>query len=153
MKLQQDITWKSNKLGSNSDDLLIRNNNKNKSTVDDEDIFLGVDRDAMFDPSIHLPHAPQDWKGYEPSTPLSDFLMQRIGVSGQPITTAEYMRHALTHPLYGYYTSSKSKSSKPSGNNDKQEMMMMMIGIKMIMTNHHQLLRKIILFLVVEVTS
>jgi NADH dehydrogenase [ubiquinone] 1 alpha subcomplex assembly factor 7 len=96
--------------------LLIRND-RNK-TIDDDDVFLGVDRDAMFDPNIHLPHAPQDWKGYEPATPLSDFLMQRIGVSGQPITTAEYMRHALTHPLYGYYTSSKSKSVT---NNDRPE--------------------------------
>jgi NADH dehydrogenase [ubiquinone] 1 alpha subcomplex assembly factor 7 len=75
--------------------------------LDDNELFE-VDREAMFDPSIHLPHAPQDWKGYEPATPLSDFLMQRIGVSGQPITTAEYMRHALTHPLYGYYTKQKS---------------------------------------------
>ncbi|OEU16138.1 DUF185-domain-containing protein [Fragilariopsis cylindrus CCMP1102] len=66
----------------------------------------------MFDPLIHLPHAPKDWKGYEPATPLTDFLMARIGVSGQPITTAEYMRHALTHPLHGYYTSSSQRQNK-----------------------------------------
>lgn len=64
---------------------------------------LSFEKEAMFDPSIHLPYAPQDWKGYEPATPLSEFLFQRIGVSGQ-ITTAEYMRHCLTNPNYGYYT-------------------------------------------------
>ena len=64
-----------------------------------------LDLKDMYDPKIHLPYAPQDWTGYEPSTPLSDELMAQIGVIGKPITTAEYMRQALTHPLYGYYTS------------------------------------------------
>ena len=64
-----------------------------------------VDLKDMYDPKIHLPYAPQDWIGYEPATPLSDELMAQIGVIGKPITTAEYMRQALTHPLYGYYTS------------------------------------------------
>ncbi len=117
-------TWESNKSvipppsvlspagGSATSGLLLRNSstlatgktNRNVLTDQDDGGFL-IDRDSMFDPSIHLPHAPKDWKGYEPATPLSEFLMQRIGVSGQPISTAEYMRHALTHPLYGYYTS------------------------------------------------
>jgi NADH dehydrogenase [ubiquinone] 1 alpha subcomplex assembly factor 7 len=103
------LSWEPNKDNHmlHRDDLLLRNNIKDDD--EDDDIFE-VDREAMFDPSIHLPHAPQDWKGYEAATPLSDFLMQRIGVSGQPITTAEYMRHALTHPQYGYYTQ-KDKSS------------------------------------------
>mmetsp|Transcript_4441 Transcript_4441/g.4987 ORF Transcript_4441/g.4987 Transcript_4441/m.4987 type:complete len:746 (+) Transcript_4441:58-2295(+) len=121
---KSSLTWKTNKripslikpsTNTGSGGLLLRNNStvsskKNNSNDDnvDDDSFL-VDRDAMFDPAIHLSHAPQDWKGYEPATPLSDFLMQRIGVSGQPITTAEYMRHALTHPLHGYYTSSSSR--------------------------------------------
>jgi hypothetical protein len=73
-------------------------------TMPSTELELNFEKEAMFDPAIHLPYAPQDWKGYEPATPLSDFLMQRIGVSGQPITTAEFMRHALTHPLFGYYT-------------------------------------------------
>jgi NADH dehydrogenase [ubiquinone] 1 alpha subcomplex assembly factor 7 len=67
----------------------------------------------MYDPSIHLPYAPQDWKGYEPATPLSTSLQQRIGVMGRPITTAEFMRQALTHPLHGYYTNPpKSRLAK-----------------------------------------
>ena len=80
------------------------NNNNNNETVTFE-------REAMFDPLIHLPYAPKDWKGYEEATPLSDYLMQRIGVSGHPITIAEFMRHALTHPLYGYYTNPPSSST------------------------------------------
>jgi NADH dehydrogenase [ubiquinone] 1 alpha subcomplex assembly factor 7 len=64
---------------------------------------LSFEKESMFDPSIHLPYAPKDWKEYEPATPLTEFLFQRIGVSGQ-ITTAEYMRHCLTNPEYGYYT-------------------------------------------------
>jgi NADH dehydrogenase [ubiquinone] 1 alpha subcomplex assembly factor 7 len=73
------------------------------SSLPDEAASL-LDKEELFDPSIHLPYAPKDWTGYEPATPLSDFLMSRIGVSGRAITTAEYMRHALTHPTFGYYT-------------------------------------------------
>lgn len=77
-----------------------------------------LDKEELFDPTIHLPYAPKDWKGYEPATPLSDFLMQRIGVAGRPITTAEYMRHALTHPNFGYYTNPpKSRSEKGGSDN------------------------------------
>lgn len=115
-------TWESNKKrmvsGWDGGRLHYNNNNKNndhdknKNNHDDDnddnnDTLLEIDRESLYDPKIHLPHAPQDWKGYEAATPLSDYLMQRIGVSGQPITTAEYMRHALTHPQYGYYTTSK----------------------------------------------
>eukprot|EP00536_Pseudo-nitzschia_multiseries_P002619 jgi/Psemu1/322635/estExt_fgenesh1_pg.C_350020 len=96
------------------------NRNDNGSDDDDDDGFL-IDRDSMFDPTIHLPHAPKDWKGYEPATPLSDFLMQRIGVSGQPISTAEYMRHALTHPLYGYYTSKEQERKSDYGRSDDDD--------------------------------
>eukprot|EP00980_Cylindrotheca_fusiformis_P004153 scaffold909_cov135-Cylindrotheca_fusiformis.AAC.10 len=83
---------------------------KNTLRLDQPD-QLSFEKEAMFDPSIHLPYAPQDWKGYEPATPLSDFLFQRIGVSGQ-ITTAEYMRHCLTNPDYGYYTNPPSSLEK-----------------------------------------
>lgn len=132
------LAWESNKMmvpptasmnttggGSGGGGMLLRNsstlangkNNRNVINDEDDDGFL-IDRDSMFDPSIHLPHAPKDWKGYEAATPLSDFLMQRIGVSGQPISTAEYMRHALTHPLYGYYTSSAKKNENDGGDDD-----------------------------------
>ncbi|MGK3736005.1 MAG: NADH dehydrogenase [ubiquinone] 1 alpha subcomplex assembly factor 7 [Bacillariaceae sp.] len=120
------LLWETNKklitpsTSTATSQLLLRNSstllNKKNHDNDDDDGFL-VDRDAMFDPLIHLPHAPKDWKGYEPATPLSEFLMARIGVSGQPITTAEYMRHALTHPLHGYYTSSSSRQNK-AGDDD-----------------------------------
>jgi NADH dehydrogenase [ubiquinone] 1 alpha subcomplex assembly factor 7 len=106
--------WESNKIGMSSllrsprstHHLDIDGLNNNSNSIDTN--FL-IDRGEMFDPTIHLPHAPQDWRGYEPATPLSNFLMQRIGVAGQPITTAEYMRHALTHPLYGYYTNAAKR--------------------------------------------
>jgi NADH dehydrogenase [ubiquinone] 1 alpha subcomplex assembly factor 7 len=116
-------TWESNKqstlmvpMGSNS---IGRKNDgttrlpQNNGTVDEDDNEMGfeIDRESLYDPKIHLPHAPQDWKGYESATPLSDYLMQRIGVSGQPITTAEYMRHALTHPQYGYYTTTTNTTN------------------------------------------
>ena len=45
--------------------------------------------------------------------------MSRIGVSGRAITTAEYMRHALTHPSFGYYTNPPSLQEKMSGGIDK----------------------------------
>ena len=78
---------------------------------------LSFEKEAMFDPLIHLPYAPQSWNGYEPATPLSDFLFQRIGVSGQ-ITTAEYMRHCLTNPVYGYYTNPPTELEKALDNDD-----------------------------------
>jgi NADH dehydrogenase [ubiquinone] 1 alpha subcomplex assembly factor 7 len=133
-------TWESNKVvvppttslnqtlpGGNGGGLLLRNSStlstgqKNRNILNDQDDdgFV-IDRESMFDPTIHLPHAPKDWKGYEAATPLSDFLMQRIGVSGQPISTAEYMRHALTHPLYGYYTS-KDNQNENDGSLDNDD--------------------------------
>lgn len=84
------------------------------------DPSLSFEKEAMFDPSIHLPYAPQDWKGYESATPLSDFLFQRIGVSSQ-ITTAEYMRHCLTNPSYGYYTNPPTELEKTLSSNDDDD--------------------------------
>ena len=73
------------------------------SKADPEDM---IDFASMYDPVIHLPDKP-DFSdprlNYEVATDLSTYLMKYIGVRG-PITTAEYMRQALTHPLYGYYT-------------------------------------------------
>lgn len=64
----------------------------------------------MYDPRIHLANAP-DWDkdGYEATTPLSDDLIALIGATGRTMTVAEYMRQALTHPLYGYYTCPERK--------------------------------------------
>lgn len=90
--------------------------NKSFDRLDQPD-QLSFEKEAMFDPSIHLPYAPQDWKGYEAATPLSEFLFQRIGVSGQ-ITTAEYMRHCLTNPMHGYYTRPPTALEKELDNDD-----------------------------------
>lgn len=57
-----------------------------------------------YDPRIHLPNAPRNWQGYEEATPLSQELIAYMAVRGQPMTVAEYMRQALTHELFGYYT-------------------------------------------------
>ena len=64
-----------------------------------------IDLKDMYDPRIHLATAP-DWRkeGYEPSTPLTEELVAYIAVRAAPITVAEFMRQALTHPLHGYYT-------------------------------------------------
>jgi NADH dehydrogenase [ubiquinone] 1 alpha subcomplex assembly factor 7 len=62
----------------------------------------------IYRPDLHLPSAPSDWKGYEPRTPLSDAIIARIGVSGRPLSTAEYMRTALLDPEHGYYTQAKT---------------------------------------------
>ena len=58
----------------------------------------------LYNPSIHLPSAPTNWNNYEPSTPITETLIALIGVSGRPISTADFMRIALTHPQHGYYT-------------------------------------------------
>jgi len=58
----------------------------------------------MFDPRIHLANAPNWDEGYEEGTPLSAELIASIAVRARPMTIADYMRQALTHELYGYYT-------------------------------------------------
>ena len=42
------------------------------------------------------------------ATPLSRELEAYIAVRSAPMTVAEYMRQALTHPLHGYYTNPTS---------------------------------------------
>jgi NADH dehydrogenase [ubiquinone] 1 alpha subcomplex assembly factor 7 len=72
----------------------------------------------LYSPELHLPSAPKDWSSYEPSTPLTETLIALIGVSGRPISTADYMRIALTHPVHGYYTNAtttKYRISRSSG--------------------------------------
>lgn len=63
-----------------------------------------LDIPGMFDPRIHLPNAPIGWMGYEDATPLSNELIAYMAVRGRPLTVAEFMRQALTHPKHGYYT-------------------------------------------------
>ena len=63
-----------------------------------------IDIRGMFDPRIHLPSAPVGWKGFEDATPLSKELIAYIAVRGRPLTVADFMRQALTHPKHGYYT-------------------------------------------------
>mmetsp|Transcript_30244 Transcript_30244/g.46152 ORF Transcript_30244/g.46152 Transcript_30244/m.46152 type:complete len:636 (+) Transcript_30244:132-2039(+) len=58
----------------------------------------------MFDPRIHLPNVPKTWKGYEEGTPLTMELIQYMAVRSKPFTVADFMRKALTHEEYGYYT-------------------------------------------------
>jgi hypothetical protein len=55
----------------------------------------------LYRPDLHLPSAPTDWSTYEPSTPLTETFIALIGVSGRPISTADFMRIALTHPQHG----------------------------------------------------
>ena len=72
----------------------------------------------MFDPSIHLASAPTDWKGYEPATPLWNEIAALIGVTGKPITVADYMAMCLTHPEHGYYTKATGKVKTSPLNDD-----------------------------------
>lgn len=58
----------------------------------------------MFDPRIHLPNVPRNWKGYEEGTPLTMEMIQYMAVRSKPMTVADFMRKALTHEEYGYYT-------------------------------------------------
>lgn len=62
----------------------------------------------IFNPDLHLPSAPLSWKGYEESTPLTEDVVAWIGVSGRPMTVADFMRMALQHPTHGYYTQAQS---------------------------------------------
>ena len=67
----------------------------------------------IYTPSLHLPSAPTDWSDYEPSTPVTETLIAMIGVSGRPISTADFMRIALTHPQHGYYTNATTTKHQP----------------------------------------
>ena len=56
-----------------------------------------------------MPTAPTNWNGYEASTPLTEELMGRIVLAGRPLSIAEFMQTALTHPAAGYYTTATDK--------------------------------------------
>ncbi|GAX20545.1 hypothetical protein FisN_3Hh605 [Fistulifera solaris] len=90
-----------------SSDQTIRDSQFNLHNTNDSLYSLEEARD-LFRPDLHLPSAPHSWEGYEPATPLSDVITALIGVTGRPISVAEFMRMALTHPEYGYYTQGKT---------------------------------------------
>lgn len=93
----------------------------------EDDSQLSVDQTDLYDPDIHLASAPKDWTGYEQATPLWHDLSALIGVTGKPISTAEYMRSCLQHPVHGYYVNAGKTSEKDDfdadeyGDSDNQE--------------------------------
>lgn len=74
----------------------------------------------MYDPRLHNSVNDKDGR-YELATPLSRELEAYIGIRGAPITVAEYMRQALTHPLYGYYTNPTLKDDWDNNNGWEDE--------------------------------
>ena len=78
----------------------------------------------LLDPATHLHSVPTDWSSYEAATPLWYDLQALIGVTGRPLSIAEYMRLALTHPVNGYYTrrhTTKSQASTAKDDFDTDE--------------------------------
>jgi len=71
-----------------------------------------IDLSEIYDSRIHT--SLDDNGSYELATPLSRELEAYIAVRAAPMTVAEYMRQALTHPLYGYYTN-------PTSNDDEED--------------------------------
>jgi NADH dehydrogenase [ubiquinone] 1 alpha subcomplex assembly factor 7 len=64
----------------------------------------------QLDPTVHLASSPavSSWKGYEPASPLFHELQTLIGITGRPISTADYIRMCLTHEQHGYYKHAQS---------------------------------------------
>jgi SAM-dependent MidA family methyltransferase len=59
---------------------------------------------VMFDPQVHLGSLPSSWANYENETPVGKQLVSYIlGVTGRPISTAQFMHFAHLHPQHGYY--------------------------------------------------
>ena len=79
-----------------------------RAGMQDSVLLPGTPLQDMFRPEVHLASAPTDWTGYESPTLLWQELAAWIGVTGKPLSVAEYMRLCLTHPQYGYYTQGKS---------------------------------------------
>lgn len=75
-----------------------------------------IDLSEIYDSRIHS-SLPDDGS-YEASTPLSRELEAYIAVRAAPITVAEYMRQALTHPMYGYYTNPTKQDDDDWDSND-----------------------------------
>jgi NADH dehydrogenase [ubiquinone] 1 alpha subcomplex assembly factor 7 len=65
-----------------------------------------IDLSEIYDSRLHT--SLDDDGSYEVATPLSRELEAYIAVRSAPMTVAEYMRQALTHPLHGYYTNPTS---------------------------------------------
>mmetsp|Transcript_5098 Transcript_5098/g.7300 ORF Transcript_5098/g.7300 Transcript_5098/m.7300 type:complete len:615 (+) Transcript_5098:161-2005(+) len=90
-------------------------NKKKKKKMGPPPSTVAIDVKTLYEPNMHLPDKP-DFNdpslGYEVATPLSEELIRIIALKG-PITVAEYMKQALTHPDYGYYT-----APTPSGIHD-----------------------------------
>lgn len=80
-----------------------------------------IDLKDMYDPRLHS-RGELDEELYEASTPLSQELIAYISVRGAPITVAEYMRQALTHPLHGYYTNPTSSQEQDTEEDDFDEL-------------------------------
>lgn len=62
-----------------------------------------IDLSEIYDSRIHASLDEGDGR-YEASTALGRELETYIAVRAAPMTVAEFMRQALTHPLHGYYT-------------------------------------------------
>jgi NADH dehydrogenase [ubiquinone] 1 alpha subcomplex assembly factor 7 len=70
--------------------------------VTSESAFLDTQHAVdLYDPGIHSDVAGEQ---YEAATPLwSQVLLPLLSVMGRPMTVADYMSLALTHPEFGYY--------------------------------------------------
>ncbi|GAX10386.1 hypothetical protein FisN_3Lh605 [Fistulifera solaris] len=91
-----------------SSEQTFRDSQFNLHNKNDDSLYSLEEAKDLYRPDLHLPSAPHSWEGYEPATPLSDVITALIGVTGRPISVAEFMRMALTHPEYGYYTHGKT---------------------------------------------
>ena len=69
-----------------------------------------IDLTDIYDSRMHTSLNDEDGH-YELPTPLPRELEAYIAVRAAPITVAEYMRQALTHPVHGYYTNPTKKSN------------------------------------------
>jgi NADH dehydrogenase [ubiquinone] 1 alpha subcomplex assembly factor 7 len=74
----------------------------------------------MYDPRLHTSLNDEDGR-YELATPLCRELEAYIAVRAAPISVAEYMRQALTHPVHGYYTNPTSNSDDDWDNQEWEE--------------------------------
>ena len=68
-------------------------------------INIEIDRSQLVNSIPPSSQSPSQRQKPANATPLVEFLRTLIEVRG-PLTVDEYMKHCLTHPQYGYYTSS-----------------------------------------------
>jgi hypothetical protein len=74
--------WRTKNISSSSDSTSITDGKIDSITADATPILSYQAKD-MYDPEIHLPSAPIDWTGYEPSTPITEEITALVGVSGR----------------------------------------------------------------------